>query len=81
MNWFALQRHKEGGVRRKANFLQVFTFKVKGNRFLQVGNYLIQRRALSDDRNFHALGDVVGLPAPHDRFDGMLKLHRKTSVT
>jgi len=58
-----------------------FPFQVKTDRFSQVGDRIIQRAALRDNRNFDALGNIPGLiPRPDHRFDGLLQMGHACTV-
>jgi hypothetical protein len=54
----------------KAKFAKIFAVKVRGDRFANVGDGLVERFAFRDDGQGHAVGDIFGLAAENARLDG-----------
>ncbi len=71
--WLNLDRDQERWLRLKAQRLKVFAFEVKCDRFLEVGDRLVQRLALRYDADSKALGNVIFLAAPDVCLDGLLE--------
>src|SRR5436309_4870771 len=71
---FDFHRHHQRRIRCQPQSSQVFPFQVERYRFLEIACDFIQRLALRDDGDFHALGHVARFfAAPDNGLDRMLE--------
>lgn len=56
---FDFHCHNQRWVCRQPESTQILVFQVQADRLLQIAGYLIQRRSLSDDGDFKALGHIA----------------------
>jgi len=75
MHRFALEGDKQRGVGRQAEFGEVLILEVKCDGFPEVGDHFVKGLALRNNRDFYALGHIVGLTMSHHCLDRMLELH------
>ena len=77
MRWRELHGHDDSRIRGETQGGEVLVRQMKGHGVLKISSDLVQRTALSDDRDFDALRYVSRLLARSDHgFDGVLK-HRR----
>src|SRR5215813_4597428 len=80
MRWQKFHGHDDGWIRREPQGSKILIRQMEGHGILKVFRDLVQRAALSDDRDFDALRYISRLLARSNHcFDGVLKHRRQYS--